>query len=78
MVESVLFVAAVTVAVVDALKDQFPQITGKVTVLVAGLVGALLAVLSGHVELGITALSVAQGVLAGLTAAGGVGVAKRI
>lgn len=76
--DGVVFVGLVTVALVDAVKDTFPNVHGKWTVLAAGLVGGLIALLSGEVALGITELTFAEGVAAGLGAAGAVGVAKRV
>lgn len=76
MVEGVVFIGAVVVAVVDAIKALVPQVTGAVTVLVAGLIGAILSVFDVHI--GLEDLTVAAGVMAGLAAAGAVGVAKRI
>lgn len=75
-VEGVVFIGAVVVAIVDAIKSQVPNVQGALTVLVAGLVGGLLALVDVHV--GMEDLTVAAGVLAGLAAAGAVGVAKRI
>lgn len=76
MVEGAVFIGAVVVALTDAIKDLAPGVRGAVTVLVAGLLGALIAVIDTHI--GVADLSVAEGVLAGLAAAGAVGVAKRI
>lgn len=74
--DGVVFVGAVVVAVVDAVKSLVPGVQGAVTVLVAGLVGLLVSVVD--VELGIASLTAAEGIMAGLAAAGVVGVAKRV
>lgn len=72
-----VLIGAVVVALVDAIKDLAPRVKGVITVLVAAIVGGLIAALDQ--ELGFqTDLSVAEGVLVGLAAAGTVGVAKRI
>ncbi len=76
MVDSAVFVGAIVVALVDALKDLSPKVKGWVTVVVAALVGALVAILGK--QLGVTHISIAQGILDGLGAAGVVGVAKRV
>ncbi len=74
--EGVVFIGAVVVAVVDAAKSLSPKINGYVSVVLAGLIGGLIALVD--VELGVQNLSVAEGILAGLAASGTVGVAKRI
>lgn len=74
-------IGLVTVALVDAIKDQWPTVKGKVTVLVAGVVGGLLALVSqGLAEqtTGLGEVTIAVGVAAGLAAAGSVGIAKRV
>lgn len=76
-----IFIGLVTVAVVDAIKDQWPQVKGKVTVLVAGVVGGLLALVTQLIAestSGLPEVHIALGVAAGLAAAGGVGIAKRV
>jgi uncharacterized membrane protein YczE len=76
-----IFIGLVTVAVVDAAKDQWPKIKGKVTVLVAGVAGGLLALLTqvlAEKTTGLPSVSIAVGVAAGLAAAGTVGIAKRV
>lgn len=74
--DGIVFVGAVVVAVVDAVKSLFPDVKGAFTVLAAAVVGALLSLVD--VELGITNLTVAEGVMAGLAASGAVSVAKRV
>lgn len=76
MIEGAVFIGAVVVAVVDAIKSRVPQVTGEITVLVAGLVGGTIALVDKYI--GVTDITFAAGVLAGLAAAGAVGVAKRI
>lgn len=74
---SVVVVGLIVVGVVDAIKDLAPKVQGFVTVLVAALVGALWAVVDGHLGF-VPDLTLAQGISAGLVASGAVGVAKRI
>lgn len=76
MVEGAIFIGAVVVALTDAVKDLAPKVQGSLTVLVAALLGALIALVD--VQIGVANLSIAQGVLTGLAAAGTVGVAKKI
>jgi len=70
-----VFIGLVVVAVVDAIKSLAPQIKGALTVLLAGVVGGVLAAVD--VSLGLPDVTVALGVGAGLAAAGGVGVVRR-
>lgn len=69
MVEGTLFIGAVIVAVTEFLKRLYDHDSrGALLIVVAGVVGALVA--GFHTQLGVGAISVAQGVLAGLAAAG--------
>lgn len=74
--DSALFVGAVVVAVVDAVKSLFPDVKGAITVLLAVAVGVLVALVD--VEIGVADLTLAEGVMLGLAASGTVSVAKRI
>lgn len=76
MVEGAIFLAAVVVAVVSAVKALAPQVNGALTVLLAGLLGGLLALIDK--EIGVTDMTVAQGILVGLTGSGVTTVADRI
>ncbi len=76
MIDSVVFIGAVIIAVTAALKDLAPRISGWVTVLVAALLGLLVALVDTHI--GIADISVAQGILTGLSAAGVHTVARQI
>lgn len=71
-----VFIGLVVVAVVDAIKSLVPSIRGAVTVLLAGVVGGVCAALD--VRAGLPDVAVYVGVAAGLAAAGGVGIARRI
>lgn len=76
MIEGSIFIGAIVVALIDAIKDLAPRVTGAVTVLVAGLVGGLIALVDK--EIGVFDITFAAGVLIGLAAAGTVGVARKI
>lgn len=68
MIAADLFIGAIVVAIVEAIKTVFPQVSGAITTLFAMLVGALVAVIAPHI--GIATISVAVGMLDGLAAAG--------
>lgn len=74
---SIVIVGLIVVGVVDAIKDLAPKVNGFVTVLVAALVGLLWALIDGHLGF-VPDLTIAQGISAGLSAAGAVGIAKKI
>lgn len=74
---SVVVVGLVVVGVVDAVKDLSPKVHGFVTVIVAALVGALWALVDAQLGF-VPDLTVAQGITAGLSAAGVVGIAKKV
>lgn len=76
MVGGEVFIGAVIIAVTEAIKAQFPQVKGAVTVLVAALLGLVVALID--VEIGIEDLTIAAGILTGLGAAGVVTVAKKV
>jgi hypothetical protein len=76
MVEGAVFIGAVVIALVDAIKSLAPGVHGAISVLVAGLVGGALALVDIHI--GVADLTVAAGVMAGLAAAGAISVAKRV
>ena len=76
MIDSAVFIGAVIIAVTSALKDIAPRIAGWVTIAVAALLGLLVAVIDTHI--GIADISIAQGVLTGLGAAGVHTVARQI
>ena len=76
MVDSVVFIGAIIAGVTEAVRSLSPKVQGWVTVLVAVVVGVLIALLDK--EIGVSNVSVAQGVLIGLGTAGVVGTAKKI
>lgn len=76
MVDSVLFIGTVIVALTEAIRLLVPSVNGAVTILVAALVG--LAVALVDTQIGVADISVALGILTGLSAAGVVTVAKKV
>lgn len=76
MVEGTIFIGAAIIAVTEAIKDVAPKVHGWVSVAVAALIGLLVAAFDA--ELGIASLTLAEGILAGLAAAGTVTVAKKV
>lgn len=76
MTEGVLFIGTVIAAVTEAIRLEVPRVNGAVTIAVAALVGLVVALLD--TQIGVQDLTVAQGILTGLSAAGVVAVAKRI
>jgi len=76
MVDSILFIGTAIIAITQAVKFLVPAVNGAVTIAIAALVGLLVALL--HEPLGVADLTVAQGILTGLSSAGIVTVASRI
>jgi len=68
MVESTLFIGAVIVALTQVVKYLAPNINGAVTILVAAVVGVLVGLTDGLI--GVTDVSVAQGLMIALAAVG--------
>lgn len=77
MIAGTLFIGTVIVAVVQFLKELWPdKVNGAVSIVVAALIGLLVALVDR--EIGVENLSIAEGILTGLSAAGVVAVAKKI
>lgn len=68
MIDSTVFIGAMIVAVVQAIKEVFPQVSGAITTLVAVVVGAVIALLAPHI--GVASITVAQGMLTALASVG--------
>lgn len=68
MIDANLFIGAMIIAVVQAVKYVAPGVSGVFTILAAMVVGGLTAALAPHI--GVSAITIAQGVLDGLAAAG--------
>jgi hypothetical protein len=76
MVESAVFIGTVIIAITQAIKYLAPRVNGAITILVAALVGLLVALLD--TQIGVADISVAQGILIGLSSAGVVTVATKV
>lgn len=77
MVEGAVFIGAVVVGITELLKRAYDRdIRGALLIVLAAVVGALVAVFD--VQLGVVSLSVAQGIMAGLAAAGVYQVARQV
>lgn len=68
MVDSAVFIGAIIIAITQAIKYVAPGVRGIITMVVAIVVGILVALISGPV--GIAHISVAQGILTALAAVG--------
>lgn len=68
MIDSVIFIGAVIAGVTQFIKGFHPKISGSVTIAVAVLVGVLVALLDTHV--GVTDITIAQGIMIALGASG--------
>lgn len=75
MIEATLFIGAVIAGITQAIKLASPRVHGLVTIAVAVLTGVVIALID--TEIGVTDITVAEGVLIGLGAAGVAGVVKR-
>ncbi len=68
MIDSTIFIGAMIIAITQIVKYIWPGVTGAVTIIVAMAIGALVAIFAPY--LGLSALSIAQGVLTGLASVG--------
>lgn len=68
MIDSVVFIGALIIAVTQAIKIVVPQVSGAVTIIVALLIGVLVALLD--TSIGLVNISVAQGILIALASVG--------
>lgn len=68
MVDANIFIALIIVALVEMVKMALPRVTGWITILIALVVGILVAVFS--VPLGVVHITIAQGVVDALSAIG--------
>lgn len=75
MVEATLFIPLVIIAVTQIIKMALPQVTGFITILVAFVVGVLVAVVDTHI--GVVDVTVAQGLVYALGAVGITAVAAK-
>lgn len=75
MVEAALFVPLVIIAVTQMVKMALPGVAGWFTIVIAFLVGILVALVDGPI--GVTDISIAQGVVFALEAIGVTAVASK-
>jgi hypothetical protein len=68
MIDSVLFIGAIIIAVTQAVKFVWPKVSGAVTIIIAILVGVVVALLDTHI--GVADITVAQGIMIALAAVG--------
>lgn len=76
MVEGTVFIGLMIVALTEVVKRLVPQVTGLVTIGVSILVGIVVALVD--TAIGVTDLTIAEGIMAGLAASGTVSVARAI
>jgi len=76
MIDSVLFIGTVIVAITELIKYYVPKVHGPFTIAVAAVVGLAVALVDTHI--GVADVTIAQGVLTGLSAAGVVAVAAKV
>lgn len=68
MIDAAVFLGAVIIAVTSAIKDLAPKVQGWVTVAIAALLGLLLSLVD--IQIGVTNITPAQGIMLGLGAVG--------
>lgn len=77
MIEAALLIGAAIAGATEAVKNLMPtKVHGIVTIVVALLVGVLVAVLD--TKIGVVDISIAQGIMLALSAIGVVGTVKKI
>lgn len=75
-VDSILFIGTAIIAVTEVIRRVIPQVNGVITILVATIVGLVVALID--TEIGVRDISIAQGILVGLSAAGIVATAAKV
>ncbi len=76
MIEATVFIGAVIIGLTQGIKYLIPNITGWVTILVAIIVGVIVALTDQLI--GVTDISVAQGLMIALASVGATTVASKI
>lgn len=69
MVEATVLIGLLIIAVTQLIKAEVPAVKGRVTVAVALLVGVLVALVDTHI--GVTDVTIAQGLVIALGSVGG-------
>lgn len=75
MVDAVIFIPLIIVAVTQMVKMAFPQITGFLTILIALIVGVVIALID--TAIGVADVTVAQGLVHALGAVGITAIASK-
>lgn len=75
-VEGAVLIGAAIIAVTQAVKHVWPNVNGAFTIAVSVALGILVALIDK--EIGVTDMTVAQGIMVALAASGTVTVAKNI
>lgn len=75
MVDAVVFIPLIIVAVTQMVKMAFPQITGFLTILIALVVGVVIALID--TAIGVADVTVAQGLVHALGAVGITAIASK-
>lgn len=75
MVEAIVFIPLIIIAVTQMVKMAFPQITGFLTILVAFVVGIVVALIDTNI--GVADVSIAEGLVYALGAIGITAVASK-
>lgn len=68
MVEAIVFIPLIIIAVTQMVKMAFPQVTGFLTILIAFVVGVVVALVDTHI--GVADVTIAQGLVLALGAVG--------
>lgn len=76
MVESAAFIGAAIIAVTQFVKYLAPNVSGAITILVAVVLGVVVALLD--TEIGVVDITVAEGIMVALAAVGVVTTASKI
>lgn len=75
MVDAIVFIPLVIIAITQMVKMAFPQITGFLTIVVAFIVGVVVALVDRSI--GVTDITIAQGLVYALGAIGITAVAAK-
>jgi hypothetical protein len=75
-IDSVVFIGAAIIAATQFIKNIAPQVNGAVTIVVAVALGILVALIDKNI--GVSDITVAQGIMTGLASSGVVTTARNI
>lgn len=68
MIEGTIFVGAAIIAATEIIKQLVPKVAGWVVIIVAAVLGGIIGAVDIHI--GVQDITIAQGVMLGLAAAG--------